>query len=122
MASPQPYKISVPQDKIDNLKQKLSAAEFPDELDAAEWDLGCPLADIKRLTEAWEKWDWRQAEERLNRLPQFTTDVNVSGFGNVNVHFVHQRSAVTGAIPLLFVHGCRLSTSSINLRIIHFGD
>jgi hypothetical protein len=107
MASPVPYKISVPQGKIDVLKRKLSQATFPDELEASAWDLGSPLADMRRLTKAWGQWDWRQAETKLNQLPQFTTDVEVSGFGKVNVHFIHQRSDVIGAIPLLFVHGCK---------------
>jgi len=106
--APVPFNISVPQEKIDALKRKLSLATFPDELNAAGWDLGCPLADIKRLTKAWEQWNWKQAEERLNKVPQFTADVEVSRFGTVNIHFVHQKSDVKGAIPLLFVHGCEL--------------
>ncbi len=107
MASPKPYKISVPQEKIDSLKIKLASAEFPDELEAAGWDLGCPLADIKRLTKAWEQFDWRVAEKKLNEVPQFHTDIEVSGFGSLDIHFVHQRSGVKEAIPLLFVHGCK---------------
>jgi hypothetical protein len=31
----------------------------------------------------------------------------VEGFGELSVHYVHQRSSVKGAIPLLFVHGCK---------------
>lgn len=56
--APQPYKIAVPQEKLDILKTKLSLVEFPDELEASQWDLGVPLADMKRLTKAWEQWDW----------------------------------------------------------------
>ncbi|KAM0137033.1 hypothetical protein ACHAO1_004208 [Botrytis cinerea] len=106
--SPQPFQISIPQDKIDILKSKLSHAEFPDELADAEWDLGAPLSDVKRLTKAWEKWDWRVQEEDLNRKlkgAQFTTGVQVDGFGELDVHFVWQKSEVAGAVPLLFVHG-----------------
>ncbi|KAF7897871.1 uncharacterized protein EAF01_008837 [Botrytis porri] len=106
--SPQPFKISIPQAKIDTLKTKLSLAEFPDELDSAEWDMGVPLSDMKRLTKAWEKWDWRVAEKDLNRKlegAQFTTGVEVDGFGELDVHFVWQKSEVVGAVPLLFVHG-----------------
>jgi len=33
MASPEPFTISVPPDKIDSLKTKLSLAQFPDELE-----------------------------------------------------------------------------------------
>ena len=107
MSSPQPYVIDVPQSKIENLRKKLSLAEYPDELQDAGWDLGYPLAEIKRLAEAWEKWDWRQAEKLLNELPQFHVEIEVKGFEILDIHFVHQKSEATGAIPLLFVHGCK---------------
>jgi hypothetical protein len=41
-------------------------------------------------------------------LPQYTTEIAVDGFGTLNIHFVHKRSQVENAIPLLFVHGCEL--------------
>jgi len=107
MSPIQPYNISIPQSQIDNLKQKLPLASFPNELEDAGWDLGCPLTDIKRLTKAWEHWDWRQAEKKLNAYPQFHTDIEVDGFGTLDTHFVFQKSEAKDAIPLLFVHGCR---------------
>lgn len=103
--APEQFQISIPQEKLDKLKTKLSLAEFPDELEASEWDLGVPLADTKRLTKAYEQWDWRQAEERLNKVPQFHTAVKVDGFDELDIHFVWQKSEVKNAIPLLFVHG-----------------
>lgn len=103
--APQPFKISVPQEKIDNLKNKLSLAEFPDELSGSAWDLGVPLSDLKRLAKGWQEWDWRPAEERLNKLPQFHTPISVDGFGELDIHFVWQKSPVKNAIPLLFCHG-----------------
>lgn len=105
--SPQPYKISVPQEKLDSLKTKLSLAEFPDELSEAEWDLGVPLSDMKRLTKAWKQYDWRKTEEQLNKVPQFHTGIKVDGFDKLDIHFVWQKSEVKNAIPLLFVHGCK---------------
>lgn len=110
--APEPYKISVPQEKIENLKKKLALAEFPDELSEAAWDLGVPLADMKRLTKAWAQWDWRQAEDQLNReLPQYHTSITVDGFDPLDVHFVWQKSDVKNAIPLLFAHGCKCYAS-----------
>ena len=106
MASPKPYTINVPQEKIDRLKQKLDLAEFPDELPHSDWDLGSPLADIKKLTQAWQDHDWRAAEKKLNEFPQFHTDIEVDGFGTLDIHFVHQKAEDKDAIPLLFVHGC----------------
>jgi hypothetical protein len=104
--APEPYTISVPQEKIDNLKTKLALAEFPDELSESAWDLGVPLSDMKRLTKAWAQWDWRAAEEKLNKVPQFHTNIEVDGFDKLDIHFIWQKSEVKNAIPLLFVHGC----------------
>jgi pimeloyl-ACP methyl ester carboxylesterase len=106
MASIAPYKISVPQEQLEILKKKIELATFPDELEEAEWDYGSPLADIKRLIARWRSgYDWRAAEEKLNQLPQFTTDIAIDGYETFQVHFVHQKSNVKNAIPLIFVHG-----------------
>lgn len=68
--------------------------------------VGAPLADVKRLTKHWlESYDWRKAEEELNRLPHFVTDIQCDGFESLAIHFIHVRSKVKGAIPLLFLHG-----------------
>jgi pimeloyl-ACP methyl ester carboxylesterase len=107
MAYISPYKISVPQAKLNRLKQKLALADFPDELEDANWDYGAPLADVKRLTARWHtNYDWRKVEAELNAtLPQFTVDIPVDGFETLTIHFVHRKSEVDGAIPLLFAHG-----------------
>ncbi|TGO36777.1 hypothetical protein BHYA_0115g00280 [Botrytis hyacinthi] len=103
-----PFNISIPRDKIDILQRKLSLATFPDELPSestSRWDQGPPLSEIQRLTEKWKTWDWRSVENSLNECPQFTTKIDVNGFGELNIHFLHQESPVKNAIPLLFVHG-----------------
>ncbi|KAI4143507.1 MAG: hypothetical protein L6R39_004548, partial [Caloplaca ligustica] len=106
MASIEPFTVSVPDSQLERLSQKLSDANFPDELDEAGWDYGAPLADIKRLTKYWrEKYDWRNAEAKINELPNFKTPIEVDGFGSLDIHFVHQKSPIEGAIPLLFAHG-----------------
>ena len=107
MADVEPFQLAVAEVKLEQLQRKLSAASFPDELDSAAWDYGTPLADVKRLTAYWkDQFDWRKAEARINELPQFHTSIEVDGFENLNIHFVHQRSKVPQAIPLLFCHGC----------------
>ncbi|KAF2238210.1 alpha/beta-hydrolase [Viridothelium virens] len=104
--APTPFQISVPDEKLQQLKAKLELATFPDELDDAGWSYGSPLSDVKRLVAHWrDNFDWRKAEARLNQLPQFKTKVSVDGFGELDIHFVHQRSDVDGAVPLLFCHG-----------------
>lgn len=105
---PRPFTLSIPDADLALLRDKLSTTRLPDELVGAGWDYGVPLADVRRLVARWKDgYDWRAAEARINEIPQFTADIEVEGFGTLNVHFVHQRSEVKNAIPLLFVHGCQ---------------
>jgi hypothetical protein len=103
-----PFKIAVPDASIQLLQQKLALTVLPDELDDAGWDYGAPLSDIRRLVARWrDGYDWRKHEAQINdALPQFTRDIDVDSFGALNIHYVHQKSQVDDAIPLLFVHGC----------------
>ncbi|KAI4726945.1 alpha/beta-hydrolase [Aureobasidium sp. EXF-10728] len=104
--SPSPYRIAIPESRLEDLRKRLDLATFPDELDDAEWAYGSPLADIKRLTSHWRNvFDWRKAEAKLNELPSFKTNVTIDGFGETELHFLHQLSPAPDAIPLLFVHG-----------------
>ena len=115
------FRITIPEEKISILQQKLALTNLPDEIEDAGWDYGAPLADIRRLVSRWKDgYDWRKYEAQLNdELPQFTRDIEVEGHGSLNVHYVHKKSEVVDAIPLLFVHGCELNIIGIyNLLII----
>ena len=104
------FKITVSDDALALLNRKLKDTRLPDEVNAAEWAYGVPLEDISRLVSRWKDgYDWRMHERELNALPMFTRSIAVDGFGELSVHYVHQRSTVRGAIPLLFVHGCTSS-------------
>ena len=106
MASYSPYTISIEDSQIADLKQRLSLARFPDELDGAGWNLGSPLSDVKRLTQYWlEDFNWRKAEKELNQFPHFTTKIQCQGFEELSIHFLYKKSKAKGAIPLIFVHG-----------------
>ncbi|KAK7689868.1 hypothetical protein QCA50_006507 [Cerrena zonata] len=101
-----PFTLSVADKDLDFLKQKLDLVRFPDELENATWDYGAPLEDVKRLVGKWKDgFDWRASEATINTLPQFTRDIEIEGFGTLNIHYVHQKSQLENAIPLLFVHG-----------------
>jgi len=116
MSSESPFKISVPDHALALLHRKLSDAHLPDEVNDAGWDYGAALSDVKRLVnKGKEGYDWRAHERELNKLPMFTRDIEVEGFGVLNIHYVHQRSEVQNAIPLLFVHGCTQTPSSFFL-------
>lgn len=111
MTTISPFNIAVPDASIDQLHQKLEQATFPDEFDTAGWDMGVPLAEMKRLVTVWrEKFDWRAQEKTLNeRLQQCMVPIPVDGFGELEIHVIHHRSGNPNAIPLLFIHGCTRS-------------
>ncbi|KAF7299505.1 EHN domain-containing protein [Mycena indigotica] len=102
-----PFVVAVPDTALNELRQKLALSRLPDEIDEAGWTYGVPLSDIRRLLQRWQEgFDWRAHEEQINaELPQFTRDIDVEGFGTLNIHYVHQKSQRVDAIPLLFVHG-----------------
>jgi pimeloyl-ACP methyl ester carboxylesterase len=106
MTDIEPFTISIPDSSLSDLQTRLSLARFPDELDGAAWDYGAPLSDVERLTGHWkDHFNWREAEKKLNALPQYTTTIAAEGFDPLRIHFIHARSTVNNAIPLLFVHG-----------------
>ncbi|KAF1956157.1 alpha/beta-hydrolase [Byssothecium circinans] len=115
MSPPEPFTISVPEAALDKLKRKLADTNYPDELDADDqWQYGALLADVKRLAKHWENdFNWRKTEAKLNELPNYQKKVDVDGFGEIDVHFVWQKSGKEGAIPVLFCHGSKSQKKSI---------
>lgn len=102
------FKFEVPEEDLAVLDRKLDAAHFPDELAGSDGDLGCPLADIKRLVSYWKDTylkNWKEEEAKINDLPNFKTSIVVDS-EDLDIHFLHAKSTVENAIPLLFSHGC----------------
>jgi epoxide hydrolase len=96
-----PFRIDIPQADLDELKQRLANTRWPDELPDVGWSRGVPLNYLKGLADYWRTaYDWRVSEVRLNQFPQFTTTID-----GQNVHFLHVRSLVPNALPLIMTHG-----------------
>lgn len=106
MADIKPFTVSFPESGVADLKKRLAQSIYPDEVADVGWDRGSPLSDVERLANYWAtKFDFQQAESKLNQFPHYTTGIEVDGFGELSVHFIHVKSSVAGAIPLLFSHG-----------------
>jgi pimeloyl-ACP methyl ester carboxylesterase len=95
-----PFTIDVPQADLDDLQRRLDEARWPDELPGGG-DYGVPQSYVRSLADHWRKgYDWRAVEARINRYPQFTTEID-----GQNVHFLHVRSPEPDALPLIVTHG-----------------
>lgn len=103
MATARPYKINVPDNELEELQQRLKLTKLPSQLeDDDEWQFGVPVRDVKRLVEHWRTgFDWKKQEQELNRLPHFMTEIEVHGFGKLDIHckLATHRSSST---PLTF--------------------
>ncbi|KAB0680302.1 epoxide hydrolase family protein [Aureimonas leprariae] len=97
---PQPFTIAVPQERLDRIRAGVEAFDWEGLPDAGGWTSGVGLADLRRLVDHWlSRFDWRAQEARLNRMPQFTTEIS-----GQRLHFVHVKGDGSRP-PLLLLHG-----------------
>jgi pimeloyl-ACP methyl ester carboxylesterase len=97
----QPFRIAASDDALEDLRRRLRATRWPEKEAVDDWSQGIPLGYVQDVCAYWaEKYDWRAREARLNRFPQFRTEID--GLG---VHFVHVRSKHPEALPLVVTHG-----------------
>ncbi|GAB2999954.1 epoxide hydrolase family protein [Saccharothrix stipae] len=101
MTEIRPFRIDVPQDRLDDLRARLAATRWPAELPGVGWSRGVPVDYLKDLAEHWRTtYDWRAHEAAINEHPQFLATVD-----GQNVHFLHVRSPEPDALPLVLLHG-----------------
>jgi hypothetical protein len=108
MTTPKPFKITVADAELDFLQKKLETARLPRQPEGYTIKQGVPAEDMQRMIKHWKEDflpNWRKHEAALNELPMFLTPIETESFGTLNIHFLHQKSDVKNAIPLLFVHG-----------------
>ena len=95
-----PFRIDIPEAEVRDLKARLANTRWPVDV-ATDWSRGTPVSYARGLAERWASvYDWPAAEQRLNEFPQFIANVD-----GQPIHFVHVRSAVLEATPLLLAHG-----------------
>jgi epoxide hydrolase len=98
----EPFTAKVSDADLADLQRRLAGTRFAPEQPAGAEDgaYGVPLTRLRRLVARWRKFDWRSWEDRLNAYPQFLTRID-----GQPVHFLHVRSAVPGALPVVLSHG-----------------
>ena len=96
-----PFKIHIEEAVIVDLKDRLARTRWPEQIPGSGWDNGVEIGYMRQLAEYWRtSYDWRKHERALNEFPQFTAEID-----GVPIHFIHQRSKSTGALPLVMIHG-----------------
>jgi len=90
----------MPDPEVEDLFGRVRNTRWPSDV-VPDWSRGVPTSYARRLADYWAgPYDWRAQEAWLNSFPQFIADVD-----GQPIHFVHVRSAVPDATPLLVLHG-----------------
>jgi microsomal epoxide hydrolase len=96
-----PFRLSVDEREIEDLRARLSRTRFPDEPPVAPWSTGTSLVYLRELVDYWrDGFDWRAEEARINAFRQYETRI-----GDAHVHFIHEPGPGPEAMPLLLMHG-----------------
>ena len=96
-----PFSIHLPDSELQDLRNRLANTRWPDAETPDDWSQGIPLAYVQEVCEYWRRdYDWRAREAELNRFPQYLTRIE-----DLDIHFIHMRSPVEDALPLVITHG-----------------
>jgi len=98
-----PFKVDIPRTEVDRLLRKLKDTRIPTQeiVPGAGSDYGISKNWISDMYHYWlDGFDWYKQQSYMNQWPHGITQIN-----DQDIHFVHARSDVSDAIPLLLIHG-----------------
>jgi microsomal epoxide hydrolase len=101
MTAMKPFKIDVAPATIKAILERVRAFEWPDAPEGGGWAYGTELQTMKDFQAHWlNEYDWFAAQARMNQLPQF-----IARPLDLDIHFLHLRSANPRRRPLIISHG-----------------
>ena len=96
-----PFRVDVPEEQLVDLCRRVLTTRWPDRETVNDRSQGEQLAKFQNPVRYWgTDYDWREAEAKLNALPQFITMID-----DVDIHFIHVRSRHPNAMPLIMTYG-----------------
>jgi microsomal epoxide hydrolase len=100
-ATPESFRIAVPDEVLSDLQQRLARTRWPDEISGSDWQYGTSLAYARELVAYWQRdYDWRTQERLLNSFPQYRVQLD-----DITLHYIHQPGVGPTPMPLLLSHG-----------------
>lgn len=96
-----PFSISVSDEVLDDLRDRLRKTRWVDDFANDGWQYGANVAYLKSLCDDWANtFDWRAQERAMNRYGHFRTEIE-----GVPIHFIHVRGKGPNPKPLILSHG-----------------
>jgi pimeloyl-ACP methyl ester carboxylesterase len=105
MPSPRPFRIEIPQARLDAILAKVRAYEWHEMPRGpgleGSWAYGANLDFMRELCAYWvEQYDWRKWEAALNAFPQFTAAIE-----GIDIHYYLEQGSGPAPRPLILSHG-----------------
>ncbi|QOF73961.1 epoxide hydrolase [Aminobacter sp. SR38] len=96
-----PFKIAISEADLADLKARLANTRLANEIPGTGWSYGMASSFVTRAIKRLKNgFDWRTQEAAINANPQFVTEID-----GQTIHFLHVKSGVIDAVPLLLLHG-----------------
>ncbi len=99
--TPTPFRYTVPEQAISDLRQRLALSRFPERMPGEAWAYGSDPDYMRTLIDYWQDgFDWRAAEELLASMPNFMVPID-----GIDLHFLKVDGVGPNPKPLLLLHG-----------------
>ena len=101
MSEIKPFKIEIADEDINKLRSRIESTRWPEKETVNDWSQGTPLSYMKEVSEYWiNNYNWKEREKYYNSFDQYITTID-----ELDVHFVHVKSEIENATPLIMSHG-----------------
>jgi pimeloyl-ACP methyl ester carboxylesterase len=98
---PEPFKISVPDDEIMDLRTRLASTRWPGDFANDDWRYGTKESWLKDIVSYWiNDYDWRSVEAEMNSYPQFKVEID-----GIAIHYMHVKGTGATSAPIILTHG-----------------
>jgi pimeloyl-ACP methyl ester carboxylesterase len=95
------FRVDTTDGQIDDVRERLARARFPEAETVDDWSQGVPLAYLRELADYWARdYDMHRVADRLNAHPQYLATID-----GLDIHLLHVRSPHPDARPLVMTHG-----------------
>ncbi|MFN0095732.1 MAG: epoxide hydrolase family protein [Dehalococcoidia bacterium] len=98
--SPEPFRVAIAQDAIDDLRARLRRTRFPRDFANEQSTYGMQRAYIEPFLNTWLQADWRETEAAINAFANYGVVLD-----GVPIHFIHERGKGPNPMPLILTHG-----------------
>jgi pimeloyl-ACP methyl ester carboxylesterase len=96
-----PFTINIAQPVIDDMRARLAATRWPDEIDNDDWAMGANKTYLKSLYKYWQHgFDWGKQQAYLNSFSHYKSKIN-----DIGIHYIYEKGKGKTSVPLLLTHG-----------------